>query len=686
MTLDGDMLTVVAYRGPIPQADALQIAFSLHEARANREVIERQQPLVVANVNSGVPLARAIQDTAGESLNTTYSYVRSWIGVPLVAKDQVLGMVTLDHSEPEYYTARHAELAMAFAHQVAVAIENAGLYDETRRRAEEVQALFTVQQAITSRLDRGVVLQLIADAAQRLSATEQSAVYLLDGDELEIAVISGDVPKEVLGYRLPVMDSIAGLAIRTEEPVLVTDSRQDPRVHRRVADRVGARSFLIVPLVSGSGAIGTITVANKMAGSFGPDVEHLLTMLASSAVIGLENARLYSTEQERRQEAERRRQVAESLRDILTVLNSNRPLEKVLDQVVLQASRLLSAEAASIYRLQVEDELLTIEAARGLPDDYVAQMVVPLGGAAAGRAAMERQPVAVPDTRTADFRLSNVREELQEMLPRLRERYRALLGVPLIVKEDVYGAMVLYYGAPRPFQREEVELAQTFAEQAALAIETARLRAQAEQSAVLAERSRLARELHDAVTQTLFSASLIAEVLPRIWEANPEQGRRRLDELRELTRGALAEMRTLLVELRPSALVEADLGDLIQQLAESVTGRARLPVQVNIEGSGDLDPEVKIAFYRVAQEALNNVVKHAMATQAWVELWRQPMQMRLSVRDDGIGFDQSELSPDSLGLGIMRERLEAIDATLEIESETDQGTEIIALWQNEPDY
>ncbi|HSR34401.1 MAG TPA: sensor histidine kinase, partial [Anaerolineae bacterium] len=241
------------------------------------------------------------------------------------------------------------------------------------------------------------------------------------------------------------------------------------------------------------------------------------------------------------------------------------------------------------------------------------------------------------------------------------------------------------------FSAHHADLVLTFANQVAVAIETARLYEQAEESATAAERNRLARELHDAVTQTLFSSSIIAEVLPRIWERDPEEGRRRLQELRELTRGALAEMRTLLLELRPSALVEARLSDLLHQLAESITGRARVSVALEVEGECDLEAEVKIALYRIAQEALNNVAKHAGATQAMICLRCLPLLaggkqsgtvLELAICDDGIGFDPGSIAPNSMGLGIMRERAQAIDAALTLESQPGAGTQIEVLWRS----
>jgi PAS domain S-box-containing protein len=199
--------------------------------------------------------------------------------------------------------------------------------------------------------------------------------------------------------------------------------------------------------------------------------------------------------------------------------------------------------------------------------------------------------------------------------------------------------------------------------------------------AVTGERTRLARDLHDAVTQTLFSASLIAEVLPDIWDLNQAEGRKRLDELRQLTRGALAEMRTLLVELRPNALTEIPLPDLLRQLCESLIGRARLPIQLNVEGKQKLSPDVQISLYRITQEALNNVVKHAKATQVVVVLRLNERDVRLSVADNGCGFDPAAVPPDHLGLKIMRERADAISADLSVYSEPGEGTQISVVWK-----
>ena len=205
------------------------------------------------------------------------------------------------------------------------------------------------------------------------------------------------------------------------------------------------------------------------------------------------------------------------------------------------------------------------------------------------------------------------------------------------------------------------------------------------------ERNRLARDLHDAVTQTLFSSSLIAEALPDLWESDQAEGRELLNDLKQLSRGALAEMRTLLLELRPAALAETPLPDLLRQLGDAVTGRTGVPVGMSVDGHCRVPSDLHVALYRIAQEALNNVVKHSNASQVAVELScipsfddrfaRPAKEIELRVSDNGRGFDPGHIPADRLGLGIIRERAQAVGAEIEILTQTDQGTAIVVTWK-----
>jgi PAS domain S-box-containing protein len=381
--------------------------------------------------------------------------------------------------------------------------------------------------------------------------------------------------------------------------------------------------------------------------------------------------------EERNQEVAHRQQIAEAIRSILSVLISNSTLAESLGFITDHATQLLQADVCVIYSRDDRVGQLQSQAISGqMPDtweqvfeEFFTQQV-PLYNepmiCSQGRQPLPAFGMDLPDSSTTDA----------------NQDCSAYLTIPIRDTEGIYGLLLLHYAQRQEITGQDIDLALRLADLAALALTRAHLRAQIEHSAVAAERSRIARDLHDAVTQTLFSASIIAGVLPTIWQRNEAEGRKRLEELRELTRGALAEMRTLLLELRPAKLVEVDLADLLRQLAEATSGRARVPVTVQVEGVAEISADVKVAFYRVAQEALNNIAKHAQASQAQIQLHCTPDRVNLTVSDDGVGFVFERITPQHLGLGIMRERADDIGATLSVSSQPQQGTTIEFCWTN----
>jgi signal transduction histidine kinase len=149
-----------------------------------------------------------------------------------------------------------------------------------------------------------------------------------------------------------------------------------------------------------------------------------------------------------------------------------------------------------------------------------------------------------------------------------------------------------------------------------------------------------------------------------------------------LTRGALAEMRTMLLEMRPESLERSDIKSLLTQLADAFIGRVRVPVSLDIQGDCEITQEVKIVFYRVAQEALNNIAKHSGARQVDLHLECHPGQLNLLIKDNGLGFDPASITPDHMGISIMRERANSIGASLKIESQIGQGTTVELDWRS----
>jgi PAS domain S-box-containing protein len=373
-----------------------------------------------------------------------------------------------------------------------------------------------------------------------------------------------------------------------------------------------------------------------------------------------------------RAEAAQRLRELQALYEADATLRRSLRLEDVLQALVDLATDILRADKTSVLVWDARHERLIPGATRGFHPDSVAKMAHALGEGITGTVALTKHPIAVERV-AADQRVAHHVTD--------PEGIRSLLHVPIQVDAEVFGVFGVNYCHERRFTGEEERLLVALAERAAVAISNARQYQLAQSIATMDERQRLARELHDAVTQTLFAAGLNAQALPHVWAADPEEGRRCLEELQRLTWGALAEMRTVLVELRPAAMSETDLGDLLQQLAQAMIARApMLDVDVSTEGQSKLIPEVQVVFYRVAQEALTNVVKHAHATRVEVRVVRRPDRVELSVTDDGRGFDPLAVSGGHLGVGIMRERVESIGGLLSIDSAVDRGTRLNLVW------
>lgn len=212
------------------------------------------------------------------------------------------------------------------------------------------------------------------------------------------------------------------------------------------------------------------------------------------------------------------------------------------------------------------------------------------------------------------------------------------------------------------------------------AAEPAALIRQAAAQATIEERQRLAQNLHDAVNQSLFSASLIAEVLPRLWPQHPDEVLASLNDLRRLTRGALAEMRGLLVDLQPLALTDSDLGDLLPLLADAFAGRTNIPVTVSASAIDPLPEAVQVALYRMGQEALNNIARHAAATAVTIELRDDDGVVELRIEDDGRGFDPAQIPSGHYGLAMMQERAAAAGASVVVASQPGEGTAVTIRW------
>jgi two-component system nitrate/nitrite sensor histidine kinase NarX len=387
-------------------------------------------------------------------------------------------------------------------------------------------------------------------------------------------------------------------------------------------------------------------------------------------------------ERQLQQRVEARTREQSALREISQTLASALELQPAL--ILDQLRVLIEYTHAALFA--VEDSALVALAVRGPQQlEQAVPFDVRLDGPETLAALFNgHQPIRIADVWSADPAAHFLRALLHDSAAMLLEGVRAWMWVPLAVEGRVMGGIGVAHDERNYFSAHHAELALTVANQAAIALVNAELYERAQTVAALHERQRLAQNLHDAVNQSLFSAGLIAEVLPRLWERDPDEVRRSLEDLRRLTRGALAEMRALLAELRPSILTDTDLGDLLHQLGSAFTGRTNVPVTVDVAGQGHLPTEVQVAFYRVCQEGLNNVAKHAEAGQVAIRLRYTAGAVELRLCDDGRGFDPVHISPGRSGLSMMRERAHAVGATFSIASQPGQGTEVTLHWTGPP--
>jgi len=375
----------------------------------------------------------------------------------------------------------------------------------------------------------------------------------------------------------------------------------------------------------------------------------------------------------------------ETLNAIAARVSSSLDLNEIMADALERIMELTGMEHGMAYRIEggeggaastgtdAEESHLCVMASRGMPPTYAnLGDRLPLRQSAAGVAGRRSEPMIWTLTELPTD--SNLKKKLVTL------GVEQVIAIPLMTKGRLVGSLNLSTNQSRIYPPEQIALLKTIGQQIGVAVENARLYEQAKQTAIAAERNRLARELHDAVTQTLFSANIIADVLPRIWKRNPDEGMQNLEELRQLTRGALAEMRTMLLEMRPESLELVDIKALLKQLSDAFNGRVRIPVNLSIQGECELNHEVKLVFYRVAQEALNNIAKHSGARLVELHLECHPGHMNLCIKDNGLGFDPNSITPEHLGIAIMRERAGSIGAGLKIDSQLGQGTTVELDW------
>jgi PAS domain S-box-containing protein len=370
------------------------------------------------------------------------------------------------------------------------------------------------------------------------------------------------------------------------------------------------------------------------------------------------------------------------LLDVSANIASTLDLPLLLELVLEQLQQVVDYDGASVLILE-GDELRSVAHRGPIPDAVQSRMH--LGREQAGELweAMEGdEPLVISDVRGDAWLAQAFRRAFGDYLDQEMDYVCTWVGVPLMVRERLIGWLSLHHREPKAYAQHHVTLAQTIANQAATAMENARLYGQARRLAVLEERQRLARELHDSVSQVLYGVGLgirtastlldRADIPPDLKASLAEP----LDYVLSLAEAGLAEMRALIFELRPDSLEREGLVVALTRQAEATRTRHKITVRTEFCGEPALPFEAKEALYRIAQEALNNVTKHAQARRVELRLCKEGGSVVLEVEDDGVGFDAQREYPGHLGLHTMRERAARLEGRLEIDSSPGHGTRL----------
>lgn len=579
-------------------------------------------------------------------------------------------------------------------------------FDERARIPNKVTHVVIVQRDITEREQAAIALERYAQRLETLHQIDRGILAAQSSEEIaEVAL--NNIQFLIPCKRAEIIMFDSG-AVGLENARLADKAIEGAKIARQLAeftqpgwDEQSASDLLTniqIPMLAQSKLLGELNLVVDSHDKFSDEHKEIVNEIASQVALAVQQAQLrhrlslYTTELEdvvkqRTQEIEHRRQVAEGLQDVLTILNSVRPIDEVLEFIMTQARLLMSTDeivflAGEMFASSGKDALIRNLNTKDLTalEMHTCQRMVPqaksklephilVGAELESYAHNEIDASDIID----EYSGGDAREENNAL------RYSTIVCVPIRLNPEVYGAFLLLYTSEAILSAEEMETITALSDQAALAIENARLYQQAEQLAVMEERERLARDMHDSVMQSIYSLTLFSAAGGiQLRNGNILRTQEYLDQLVETAQQALKEMRLLLYELRPVVLEQEGLIGALRRRLDAVEKRAEVNAFLDV-------PEVLVVplcaeegLYRIAQEALNNSLKHSGADKVRVRIVREDNTIAMQISDNGKGFSLLNAQEFSGGMGLenMRERMQKLQGEIEIDSEPNQGTTI----------
>jgi signal transduction histidine kinase len=540
------------------------------------------------------------------------------------------------------------------------------------RNPDRLRQLLEVGRSLTAELDLDVLLERVLQTAREVCGARYAALGVLDDDRRELAqfLTAGEEPEvhTAIGH-LPRGRGILRLLIDQPVAIRLHDVAEHPRSYGFPPGHPPMRSFLGAPIVVRGEAWGNLYLTEKEgAEDFDEDDLEAAVVLAEWAAIAIDNARLFGTSERRRVELERAVRGMEAARDIALALGGETDLDRVLQLIVKRGRALVEADALLIWLVDEDVLRLAAYAGNAAPP---AHAEIPFDGSTSGAALRSSVPLRVDDVSTG-LMIDPARFGL--------EGARSALLVPLVFRGRGLGVLAAFdhIGKAATFDDDDERALRSFAASAATAVATARSveaqRLRDSLGAAEAERRRWARDLHDETLQGLGAAKL---ALSSALRAGPDASRQQIEAVVGQLEREITALRGIISDLRPPALDELGLEPALRTLAQRVGAQHELALELDLQlGDRRLDAELETIAYRVAQEALTNVVKHAGATRVRLGLRATASALELSVRDDGSGFSLAATRSGGYGITGMRERAQIGGGSLRVGGLEGGGTRV----------
>jgi len=676
--LKGEVLEAAASRG-FSEAQRGMNIYPRNKRNSAWRVVDNKLPLIINDVTRS--------DTW--EYRPELSRIKSWLGVPLIYKDRVVGVLTLDKNEADAFTDSDARFVFNLAYQIAIAVENAQLFEEWEKQSTRLKLINEVAQEINTILDEDNMLQTLARAIFERLQYDRVAIFETDPTRsfLQLKAFFGDTTGNLQPgvYQQSINQGLLGEAAREGRALLVNDTAQSDNF--LPLEGIDVRSELAVPIFVGNEVEAVISVDRNYPNGFSDQDLWTLSSLASQAATAIQNARLYhqvqaySNQMERAFEARTHR--LQAIKKISQVVSRG-----------LAVDELLAVVGQGISQVFATDDCQQIQVAIGLLDGAdILYKTIYHGETQAGQQ-NSLEPDSVLrlkiDTQTPVKQvIDEARPVIVEnfalgLLPTPAEITNSVMLAPLITGGKMIGLIKVESCKPAYFDESDLETLETLAFQVSSAIEHARLLQRTREIAVVEERTRLARDMHDGVAQNL--AYLLLQVdgcLNMVEEGGKLEAR--LERVHGLLKQNIDELRRNIFDLRPVELEGKSIFEVLENLVTEFGQRWYLETTCVIEGEpGDVSTDVESALYRILQEALSNAQQHARCSRLSVKLAVIGEQwVTLEIEDNGRGFDAARTEQElgqqkGLGLVSMHERVNTVGGYLTIESTPGVGTRIFA--------